>query len=104
MNATPAIQPIATVAATHARATSAANGASAGAPAKSTQPHEMPNATDHLQRMHLDVHVDRDTNEIVMRIRDPASGTVIYQMPSAVALDIAKHIEAQGKHLVDEKA
>jgi uncharacterized FlaG/YvyC family protein len=49
----------------------------------------------------VEFQFDKDTSEVVVKMIDQDSGTVIYQFPSNVALDIAKHFSTPGHTFVN---
>jgi flagellar protein FlaG len=48
----------------------------------------------------LDFHVDNDTGQVVVSVRDVASGDLIRQMPSEEALHLARTLNEGSKSLV----
>ena len=52
----------------------------------------------------LDFHVDNDTGQVVVSVRDAASGDLIRQIPSEEALRLARTLSEGAKSLVDAVA
>ncbi len=109
MDTVTALQPAtstspATVIATVKAAVSAEAARNPGDNAKASDANPAPAISlQQLRRMKLDVRFDNDSHDVVVSITDPASGAVIYQVPSEMALDIAKHLDAR-ERILDQKA